>query len=123
MDPFGFVMLVVCVLAVVLFVRKVRFTSAAQRVARRIGEEGGFAHREDLPRDARGKVERDIAVMELGKRQAEVEADPDDWRAWFMLGVAHGDVKDPHAAREAVRRAVALERAQSRGLDEHGQGV
>ena len=43
MDWLAFALLAVVALALVLFVRKVRFTFAAQRVARRIGEEGGFA--------------------------------------------------------------------------------
>lgn len=113
MDILVLPLLLFVVLAVVLLVRKVRFTAAAQRIARRIGEEGGFAYRDDLPRDPRGKVRRDVAVVELDRRKAIVEADPDDWRAWFHLGVAHGDLRESQAARAAVQRAVALERAQS----------
>ena len=117
MSPLGAVMLGVCVLAVVLFVRKIRFTAAAQRVARRIAEEGGFAHREQIPRGPKGRVQRDVAVVELDQCKAAVEADPENWRAWFHLGVAHGDMDDPTAARAAVRRAIALERAESARAD------
>ena len=50
----------------------------------------------------------------FAERKAEVEAAPDDWRAWFRLGSAYGDAGDTSRGRTAVRRAVRLER-ESRG--------
>lgn len=111
MDLIALLLLVLLALGVVLLARQVRFTAAAQRLARRIAEEDGF-DREGLERDARGKVVPEVAEREFTRRQAAVDADPDDWRAWFQLGVAYGDLRQPAAARSAVRRAISLEKAQ-----------
>ena len=49
------------------------------------------------------------AAFEL--RKAEVEAAPDDWRAWYRLAVAYGDARDTARGRRAMRKAIALQRA------------
>ena len=36
-------------------------------------------------------------------------ASPDDWRAWYRLGLAYDASGDRRRAREAVRRAITLE--------------
>src|SRR6478735_4013209 len=97
MDLLGLIFLIVFVVGVVLFIRQMRFGTSAQRLARTIAEEGGFER--DLERDHRGKVVPHVAAEQLN-----------DWRGWFQLGVALGDMRNPAAARSAVRRAVALER-------------
>jgi Flp pilus assembly protein TadD len=33
---------------------------------------------------------------------------PDDWAAWFRLGLAYDDAGDRRRAREALQRAIAL---------------
>ena len=111
MTLLGLLLLALIVLGAFMFVRQVRFGASAQRLARIIDSEGGFG-RDDLPRDAKGRVEPEAAAEELARAQAAVEAAQDDWRLWFRLGVAFGDTKQPDAARSAVRRAVAIERAE-----------
>ncbi|HEX4428334.1 MAG TPA: hypothetical protein VHZ96_03600 [Frankiaceae bacterium] len=49
------------------------------------------------------------AAFEL--RKAEVEAAPQDWRAWYLLAVAYGDARDVPRGRRTMRRAIALHRA------------
>jgi hypothetical protein len=112
MDLVAFLFLALVALAVVLFVRQVRFSYAAQRLARVIAAEDGF-DRSSLERDAKGKVVPEVAAARLQVCESGVEARPDDWREWFQLGVALGDMRNPQAARAAVKRAVALERAQA----------
>ena len=46
--------------------------------------------------------------------RAAVEANPDDWRAWYRLGLAYDAAGDRRRAREAVRRAIRLEGAERR---------
>lgn len=106
--------LVLLVLGIVLFVRQARFGVQAQRLARAIAAEGGF-DREGLARDPKGKVLPEVAVPRLEAARAKADETPDDWRAWFQLGVAYGDARRPQDARQAVRRAVALAKADPEG--------
>ena len=43
-------------------------------------------------------------------RQADAEAAPEDWRAWFALGFAYDAARDRSKAREALRQADRLRR-------------
>ena len=45
-------------------------------------------------------------------RRREVEAAPQDWRAWWRLASAYGEARDPRRGRRAMRKAVDLERAE-----------
>ena len=46
--------------------------------------------------------------------RAEVEADPQDWRRWYRLARAYDYAGDRTRAREAMRKAVALEASSRR---------
>lgn len=98
---------------VVMVVKELRFGQAAERLARRLETEGVDV-REPLPRSPSGRVVRDAADEAFERRRAEVEADPGDWRNWFRLGVAYGDARDKPRGRQALRRAIELEKS-SRG--------
>ena len=39
-----------------------------------------------------------------------MEAAPEDWRAWFRLGLAYDASGDRRRARKAIIRAISLER-------------
>jgi hypothetical protein len=87
---------------------EVRLAAASQRLGRRLYDEG-FVE-EDLPLTRSGRVERDAADALFARRKADVEAAPDDWRAWFLLASAYDMARDPQRGRRAMRKAVALER-------------
>ena len=95
-------------LGVVLVVGEVRLAAASQRLGRRLYDEG-FVE-EDLPLLRSGRVDRDAADALFARRRAEVEAAPEDWRAWFLLASAYDMARDPRRGRRAMRRAVDLER-------------
>ncbi|MFD8495526.1 hypothetical protein [Amycolatopsis sp. NPDC059657] len=80
-----------------------------QRLGRRLDEEGGLPDISDLPRRASGRVERQAADVWFDARQAEVEADPSDWRNWYRLAFAYDIAGDRRRARETMRKAVELE--------------
>lgn len=109
----GIVLLVV--VGLVLVAGEVRLGAESARLARRLEAEGGLPY--DPPgvvRLASGRLEKDDADVVFEQRRAEVEAAPDDWRAWWRLAAAYGDARDPRRGRRAMRKAVSLERA-SRG--------
>ena len=106
------VLLFVSVGAVLLY-SEVRFGVDTQRLGERLAREGGLPQvPEDAERLPSGRLTRDAADALFEQRRAEVEAAPDDWRAWFRLGTAYGDARDTARGRTAMRRAVRLERAE-----------
>lgn len=103
----GLAVLVLPVLAAVVVARELRFGVATQRMSRELEADGGLPV-DDLPRRPSGRVEREAADATFAGRRAEVEAAPDDWRAWYRLAVAYDDAGDRRRAREAMRYAVRL---------------
>ncbi|MGH3331650.1 MAG: tetratricopeptide repeat protein [Nocardioidaceae bacterium] len=103
----GIALIVVPLLGVYLVWREIRFGSRSAELAAVLESEGALPV-DDLPRRPSGRVDRTAADAVFGQRQAEVEADPASWRAWYRLGVAYDDAGDRTRAREAVRRAIGL---------------
>ena len=105
----GLGVLLLVVVGVVLVAGEVRLGAASARLARRLEAEGGLP--EDSPeRLPSGRLPKGVADAVFEARKAEVEAAPDDWRAWWRLAAAYGDARDTPRGRQALRRAVALER-------------
>ncbi|CAN7233570.1 hypothetical protein LJR045_000907 [Microbacterium sp. LjRoot45] len=90
--------------------RELRFGSRAQTLARRLEAEGGLPAEEIDVRES-GRPDRAQADALFPAYRADVEAHPDDWRAWFRLGLAYDGAGDRRRARHAVRTAIALERS------------
>ena len=107
----GVGVLLLVVLGVVLLYGELRFGIDTQKLGERLAAEGGLPEvRADLPRMPSGRLTRDAADALFAERRAEVEAAPEDWRAWFRLATAYGDARDTPRGRKAMRRAVALEK-------------
>ena len=92
----------------VLVLGELRLAQASQRLGQQLFAEGFLE--QDLPVTASGRVDRDAADALFAERKAEVEAHPDDWRAWFVLATAYDAARDPQRGRRAMRKAVALEK-------------
>ncbi|MBY3984989.1 hypothetical protein HQO84_07020 [Rhodococcus fascians] len=84
-----------------------------QRLASHIREEGLELDVDDLPRRPSGRIERDAADELFQRVKAEWEKDPDNWRNSYRLARAYDYAGDRGRARETMKRAVALERAES----------
>ena len=95
------------VVGAVLVTGELRFGRDTQRLGRLLGEQGALPV-DDLPRRSSGRVDRSAADAVFVERKAEVEAAPQDWRAWYRLALAYGDAGDTARGRRAARRAVHL---------------
>jgi hypothetical protein len=89
--------------------RELLFGAGLERLGRELDSEGGLPE-DNLPRTAAGRIVREAADAEFPKYQSEAEATPEDWRAWYRLGLAYDASGDRKRARAAMRRAIALHR-------------
>lgn len=82
---------------------------AHQRLARLAAEDGMELDVTDLPRTPSGRIQRDAADALFHSVRAEVESDPNNWRRWYRLARAYDYAGDRGRARDAMRKAVALQ--------------
>jgi hypothetical protein len=114
----GIGVLLLVVVGCVLVAGEVRLGADSARLARRLEAEGGLPYDPpDVTRLPSGRLEKADADRVFAERKVAVEADPDDWRAWWRLAAAYGDARDSRRGRRALRRAVSLERAARSGGD------
>ena len=106
----GFALIVLPFLGAGVLAADLIFVVRGERLVKRLGAEGGLPV-DDLPRLPSGRPDPVAADLEFPKYQAEVEADPDSWRAWLRLGLAYDASGDRARARWATRKAIALERS------------
>ena len=88
-------------------VRELLFGVQTEKMARILADEGGLPV-DNLPRTPGGRIIREAADAEFPKYQAEVEADPGQWRAWFRLSCAYDAAGDRKRARSSMRQAGKL---------------
>jgi hypothetical protein len=88
-------------------IRELQFGSRTETMAHILAEEGGLPV-DDLPRTPAGRIIREAADAEFPRYQAEVEAEPQSWRAWFRLSCAYDAAGDRKRARSAMRQAGKL---------------
>lgn len=94
--------------------RELSFGLRAAKLGKRLEAEGGLPD-DEVDVRASGRPIRDQADALFPAYRAEVEAHPDDWRAWYRLGLAYDGAGDRTRARQAVRKAIALEGGAPRG--------
>jgi hypothetical protein len=115
-DPVGIViglaLILLPLVGIWALVREVQFGRNSERLVRLLDEQGALPV-EELPIRASGRPVRADADRDFPKYRAEVDAAPEDWRAWFRLGLAYDAAGDRRRARGAIRTAIALERAST----------
>jgi cytochrome c-type biogenesis protein CcmH/NrfG len=109
----GLALIVLPLIAAWALGRELWFGIRAESLARRLERDGG------LPVDSvgvrpSGRIVREDGDAVFPSYRADVEAHPDDWRAWYRLGLAYDASGDRRRAREAVRTAIRLETEQRR---------
>lgn len=81
-----------------------------QRLARLAQADGMDVDVSGLPRTPAGRIQREAADELFAQVRTELEADPDNWQRWYRVARAYDYAGDRGRAREAMRRAVELER-------------
>ncbi|WP_374313479.1 hypothetical protein [Microbacterium sp.] len=110
----GVVLVVLPVIAVWALGRELWFGIRAERLGKRLEADDALPAEEIAVRPS-GRAVRSEADALFPAYRADVEAHPDDWRAWYRLGLAYDASGDRRRAREAVRTAIRLEAADRRG--------
>lgn len=87
-----------------------KFTVALEKLQNRINEEGKFPSF-DLEVRPSGRPVRSSAEKMFELYKSEVEMYPDDFHAWFNLGVAYNAAGDRRRARGAMQKAIALSKS------------
>lgn len=88
--------------------RELWFGIRADRLGRRLESEGGLPDDEVALRPS-GRIVRSDADAVFPAYRVDVEEHPEDWRAWYRLGLAYDAAGDRRRARGAVRTAIRLE--------------
>lgn len=117
-DPVGIAMgaalVVLPLIAAWALGRELWFGVRAQQLGKRLEAEDALPQEEVAVRPS-GRVMREDGDAVFPAYRADVEAHPDDWRAWYRLGLAYDAAGDRRRAREAVRAAIRLEKADRAG--------
>jgi hypothetical protein len=108
----GVAVLILPIIGVWIVYSTLRAGFEHQRLASRAREGGFDVDVSALPKMPSGRVEREAADALFAEVKAEWEADPDTWRSNYRLARAYDYAGDRSRARETMRRAVALERAE-----------
>jgi hypothetical protein len=101
----GVALFVFAAVGALLLVLEFRFGVRITRLAARLEREGGTPA-DVVPLRPSGRPDRAAADALFPRYKAEVEAAPDDWRAWFRLGVLYDAAGDRRRARAAMRTAL-----------------
>ena len=107
----GAAALIIPLLTLWFLVREFAMVRSLDQLTARLRAEGTLDV-DDLPRSPGGRIDREVAQEQFDGIRAAVEAEPESWRTWYRLGWAYDAAGDRRRAREALRRAVALERSQ-----------
>jgi len=108
----GIALLVLPLIAAWLLAREVQFVLRGEKLVKRMGAAGELPV-DDLPRLPSGRADAAAADAQFPAYKAAVEADPESWRAWLLLGLAYDASGDRSRARWATREAIRLSRNPS----------
>lgn len=112
-DPVGVTMgvslLVLPLIAMWALAREIMFGASAAKLGARLDAEGALPDDEVAVRTS-GRVVRDDADAVFPRYRTAVEQNPEDWQAWYRLGLAYDAAGDRRRARAAIRNAIRFER-------------
>ena len=118
-DPVGVTMgislLVLPLIAMWALAREIMFGASAAKLGARLDAEGALPDDEVAVRTS-GRVVRDDADAVFPRYRTAVEQNPEDWQAWYRLGLAYDASGDRRRARAAIRNAIRFERGSRRTM-------
>ncbi|MBA3265384.1 MAG: hypothetical protein H0T14_03270 [Nocardioidaceae bacterium] len=109
----GLAILVLPLVGAYVVWREIQFGAATARLSSELVSDGRWPI-DELPLRPSGRPERTAADTLFAQRQAEVDAAPGDWAAWYRLGLAYEDAGDRRRARATLRYAIDLHDRQTR---------
>lgn len=107
----GVGLVLIPIIGVWALTREILFGVRIEQLGRALAAEGGLPE-DTLPTLPSGRIVREAADADFSRWQAEVESDPEQWRAWYRLSLAYSASRDTKRAREAMRQAVRLSRTE-----------
>ena len=108
----GVALIVLPIIGAWALVREILFGARCERLVKQLEAEGALPV-DDLPTRPSGRPYREAADAQFPEFRDAVDAAPEDWRAWFRLGLAYDASGDRRRARGALRTAMALEKSAS----------
>jgi len=106
----GVALLVIPLIGAWVIIRELLFVRSAGKLLATLKAEGGLPV-DDLPRLPSGRAVAAAADAQFPQYKDAVEAAPESWRAWVLLGLAYDASGDRSRARWATREAIRLERS------------
>lgn len=107
----GVALLVLPIIGVWALVRELMFGVRAERLGRILEAENALPA-DQLPVRPSGRPERDAVDAIFPEYRAAVEESPEDWRAWYRLGIVYDGAGDRKRARHAIREAIRYSSAR-----------
>lgn len=92
--------------------REIAFGYAMQEMGAELAARGDLPI-DDFARTPSGRITTEDAQRFLADERSRVDADPQDWAAWYRLGLAQDAARDRRRARAAMREARRLREAAS----------
>lgn len=111
----GVAVLVIPAIGAWLVWREIDFGYAMQRMGAELAERGDLPV-DDFARTPSGRIEQHDAERFLASERERVDSAPEDWAAWYRLGLALDAVRDRRRARAAMREARRLREGSGTNL-------
>jgi hypothetical protein len=115
-DPIGIVLgssvLVLPATGCYVLYRELQFGRQTARLAAELQAQGRWPT-EVLPTRPSGRPRRDAADELFQVRRLETQRSPEDWCAWYRLGLAYEDAGDRKRARQSLRHSISLYEADA----------
>jgi tetratricopeptide (TPR) repeat protein len=86
---------------------ELRFGLAIEKLGKQLESEGQWP-RFRFGVMPSGRANKSEALQEFGEYKEKAEADPENWRNWFSLGLIYDACGNRKLARAAMRKAIAL---------------